>query len=838
MYGSEIHLGVHMKTTSLATAALSSLLLASPALAEGLSFVEAEKDGQGADGLLGASAVAVSPDGLNVYAVAERDDAVSVFSRDPLTGLLTYREMKKDNVAGVNGLNAPTSIHVVGGGNHVYTGSTAENAVAIFSRNAGDQGRLTFVGDVRNGDLLGCTGGAAVQGLNSVRAVTSDLAGLFVYAAGFSADSIVVFQRDAWTGELCYVETKKNGVGGVIGLDGVWGLAVSPDGGHLYAASNAEDSVAVFSIDPLTGELTFLARYKNNVGGVTGLNGARSITVSWDGSSVYAGGFVADSIAVFNRNPSTGLLTFVTSYKDGVGGVDGLNGVHSVTMGTYDDHVYAASYADDAVAVFARDPATGLLTFEQALKDGAAGGDGLGGAEGVAAAWDGGHVYAVGRLDHTLNAFQVVPWINKASVRLGGANAESQIRSATDTAGNMIVAGTFSGSMTVGAATLTSAGGTDAFVVKLSPTGAVLWSKRLGGAGDDTASAVAVDGSNNVIVTGELAGSANLGGGTVSGVAYVAKLNTSGAHLWSRGFTQMSPDSWTQPRDVAANAAGTIVLGGMQSGAIHYVGGNVLSVGQDNPSPFVLTLAANGAWLWGHGGVTEASPESEPTNGVAIDAAGNVAVTGDHRFGLSMGCSTTAAMPYTDMFVMKLTPAGACSWSAVFGAADGLTFDRGRDVAFGANGAVVAAGYLEGPGTIGGTAVPAGHFLVSLTSAGAVSWVRPVGAAHIARIATDSAGDVLASGHFTGTVNVGGGPLTSAGGSDVLFARYSSANAHLWSARHGNSLDQFAAGASAAPGGDSVFVGSFNGALSFGGGSLTSAGASDLFVARYGAAAH
>ncbi len=599
-----------------------------------------------------------------------------------------------------------------------------------------------------------------------------------------------------------------------------------------------DDSVAVFAIDFFTGALTFVTSYKDGVGGVNGLNGARSVTVSWDGDTVYVGGYVDDSIAVFDRNPSTGLLTFLASYKDGVGGVDGLNGVSSLSMGTYDDHVYAASYADDAVAVFARDPATGLLTFEHTLKDGAAGGDWLGGAEGIAAAWDGGHVYAASRIDHTVSAFAVVPWIHEASARVGGANTETQVRSAVDAGGNMILAGTFSGSMTVGATTLTSAGGTDGFVVKLSPAGAVLWSRRLGGAGDDTGGAVAVDGSNNVIVTGELGGSGDLGGGAVSGVAYVAKLNASGNHVWSKGFSPMYAGAWTQPRDVAANASGTIVLGGHQSGAIDFGGGNVLSAGFGDMGPFVLTLAANGSFLWGHGSVTNSTVEAEPVNGVAIDSAGNVAVTGDHRFTLDMGCSTAATDPYSDMFIMKLSPAGACSWSAVFGATNGFMIDRGRDVAFGANGAVVAAGFFEGPGTIGGTAVPAGDFLVSLTSAGAVSWVRSVGAAQIGSIATSSSGDVFVGGHFTGTVNAGGGSLPSAGGTDLFFAQYSHVNAHVQSVRYGNSLDQFAAGASAAPNGDAVFVGSFQGTMSLGGPSLTSAGASDVFVARYAASVH
>ena len=53
-----------------------------------LSFVEAEFDNTG---LWGASAVAISPDGLHVYATGAHGDAVSVFSRGG-GGRLSYVE--------------------------------------------------------------------------------------------------------------------------------------------------------------------------------------------------------------------------------------------------------------------------------------------------------------------------------------------------------------------------------------------------------------------------------------------------------------------------------------------------------------------------------------------------------------------------------------------------------------------------------------------------------------------------------------------------------------------------------------------------------------------------
>ena len=49
---------------------------------------------------------------------------------------------------------------------------------------------------------------------------------------------------------------------------------------------------------------------------------------------------------------------------------------------------------------------------------------------------------------------------------------------------------------------ITSAGGTDAFVAKLDKEGRLVWSKRFGDALDQRASAIAVDGSGHVLTAG------------------------------------------------------------------------------------------------------------------------------------------------------------------------------------------------------------------------------------------------------------------------------------------------------------------------------------------------
>ena len=69
---------------------------------------------------------------------------------------------------------------------------------------------------------------------------------------------------------------------------------------------------------------------------------------------------------------------------------------------------------------------------------------------------------------------------------------------------SMIVAGQFSGSdraLFTDASRLSSAGGKDIFVAKLSEAGSVVWLKAVGGTGNDAASAVAThtDGSSVVV---------------------------------------------------------------------------------------------------------------------------------------------------------------------------------------------------------------------------------------------------------------------------------------------------------------------------------------------------
>ena len=314
-----------------------------------LVFDQMLQDGMGAlDGLWGVVSVTVSPDGGSVYAAGNGDNAVAVFSRDAASGLLTFQQMLKDGVGGVDGLALASSVTVSPDGGSVYAAGRSDNAVAVFSRNPA-------------------------------------------------------------TGLLTFQQVLQDGVGGVDGLAWAASVTVSPDGGSVYAAGESDNAVAAFSRNPATGLLTFQQMLQDGVGGVDGLALASSVTVSPDGGNVYAAGAGEKAVGVFSRNPATGLLTFQQVLKDGVGGVDGLAGASSVTVSPDGGSVFAAGNGDNAVAVFSRTPAPGFLTFQTVLRDGVGKVDGLWGAVSVTVSPDGGSVYAAGQLDNAVAVFSRAP---------------------------------------------------------------------------------------------------------------------------------------------------------------------------------------------------------------------------------------------------------------------------------------------------------------------------------------------------------------------------------------------------------------------------------------------
>lgn len=106
-----------------------------------------------------------------------------------------------------------------------------------------------------------------------------------------------------------------------------------------------------------------------------------------------------------------------------------------------------------------------------------------------------------------------------------------------DSASNALVTGTYSGTVTFGAQTLTSAGSQDVFLSKLDALGNWMWTLSGGGVGSDLSFDVALDNSDNAYITGYFNTTATFGTQIITSSGgqevFVAKASNSGTWLYA-----------------------------------------------------------------------------------------------------------------------------------------------------------------------------------------------------------------------------------------------------------------------------------------------------------------
>lgn len=304
----------------------------------------------GIDGLRGVRDLAISPGGGHVYAVGRLDDAIVVFGRDEITGDLTFAETVKDTDPGVDGLDLPRYVSISPDGKQVYVSSSAagSNAVSVFSRDE-TTGILTLQQVVRNGDA---SGAGTVEGLDEPGPVAFSPDGLYAYVPGANDNALVVFARDTTTGDLTFKQAIRDTDPGIDGLSHPLAVKFSPDGKHAYVVGAGDNAVAVFSQNRTTGELAFVDIQKNGQNGISGLNGVYDLGVSPDSKYVYTVSRFDNTLSVFRRNQTTGGLILVSALEHGENDIEGLAGAVTLAISPDSKHIYTGAVNDDAVATF------------------------------------------------------------------------------------------------------------------------------------------------------------------------------------------------------------------------------------------------------------------------------------------------------------------------------------------------------------------------------------------------------------------------------------------------------------------------------------------------------
>jgi uncharacterized delta-60 repeat protein len=313
--------------------------------------------------------------------------------------------------------------------------------------------------------------------------------------------------------------------------------------------------------------------------------------------------------------------------------------------------------------------------------------------------------------------------------QLGSASSDFANGVATDSSGNVYVAGA-----TYGGLDGNSKKNSDLFVVKYNSSGTKQWTKQNGTDMYDEARGVATDSSGNVYVVGGTKG--NLNGISNSGRtdAFVIKFNSSGTKQWTKKLGTWQNDL---ANGVATDSSGNFYVTGF---TYQHLDGNT-SAGKADL--FVVKYNSSGTKQWTK---QLGTSKHDRARGVATDSSGNVYVTGDTYGGLDG--NTNAG--YNDLFVVKYNSSGTKQWTKQMGTS---STDLANGIATDSSGNIYVTGGTYG-GLDGNTnAGNSDLFVVKYNSSGTKQWTKQLGSSsrdYDYGVATDSSRNVYVSGDTYG----------------------------------------------------------------------------------------
>ncbi|MFO0357619.1 MAG: SBBP repeat-containing protein, partial [Sphingobacteriaceae bacterium] len=289
---------------------------------------------------------------------------------------------------------------------------------------------------------------------------------------------------------------------------------------------------------------------------------------------------------------------------------------------------------------------------------------------------------------NTNNTLIIDPQLNWGTF-FGGNALDGPQTIETDNSGNVYVAGyvnspNFPIQMLIGAYNQTILGaGTngDAFLIKFSNSGLLLWSTFYGGATADEARSLAIDGGNNVYMAGRTAGSfptqtmlgayndLSYNGGFYD--AFLVKFNSSGQRVWATYYGGSNTDD---AYSLGIDGNNNVYMGGVTQSnnfPVQNLGG-----AYNDPSfnggadAFISKFLTTGSLNWStyYGGTG-----ADACLSLTIDSNNNIYIAGNTDGGFPtfvlIGAYNDATFngSWSDGFIVKFLNNGSLNWSTYFG---------------------------------------------------------------------------------------------------------------------------------------------------------------------------
>ena len=313
------------------------------------------------------------------------------------------------------------------------------------------------------------------------------------------------------------------------------------------------------------------------------------------------------------------------------------------------------------------------------------------------------------------------------------------------------------------------------------------WVKQMGTSG--ISNGVSSDAAGNAYATGAV-GSPGLFDDVVIPCnvsdVFLARYDTAGGLVWAKCG---GGDLLDQGNDVATDPAGnSYVVGSIQTNSLHPTAqfDNITLTGHGDFDWLVVKYDPAGNVLWAkNAGGTGA----DFAQGVALDQSGNVYVTGFYTGTVTVDGVTLTSRGIFDIFLGKYDANGTLLWIK---SAGGTGSDQAHGVAVDAQGNIGVTGEFQSTATFGSRSIKAAGlgdaFIAKYDAAGNNIWVHGGGSTTsfagdpAKAIAVDGASNFYITGDYTGTATFDGlsVPNTGTNGTDIFVAKYNANGAIQW----------------------------------------------------------
>ncbi len=379
------------------------------------------------------------------------------------------------------------------------------------------------------------------------------------------------------------------------------------------------------------------------------------------------------------------------------------------------------------------------------------------------------------------------------SKRFGDASTQEARAVVVDQAGNIYVGGYVEGSVDFGDGIKTSAGGADAFVAKFEADGKGIGSKLFGDAADQSVQQLGLTPTNQLVLAGTFGGTVSFGGPKLTSVGgvdlFVAKLDESSFHVASRRFGGMGTEA---VNGLAIDSTGAVLLTGSFDSTIDFIAGvSVTSKGLADVYVAKLSSTLSTVWAkhWG-------DAQTQVGLDVAVAPGDEVLLTGHFTSTLDFNNMLNVLHSEgQDLYLARLTSGGEVLSAQSFGTATPKVKSARLAVDAG-NGQFVIAGQFLGGINFGGGELTSknnasdpflakldlkggGHIASRSFPSGSVL-PPPIGGPlpdnAVVALALLPSGDPVIGGGLATTVDFGGGAIGPASSlkpaSDAFLARF------------------------------------------------------------------